>query len=407
MLSSFVLTAIREQFPALQESEHSQPLIYLDNAATTHKPQVVIDCITQHYQTHNGNVHRGNHRLTAQATSAFEGAREQVARYLNAAHTNSIIWTRGTTEALNLIAHSYVTAHLNAGDEILIGEAEHHANIVPWQIAAEKVGARIVKVAVDEQGLWDQDAFLALLSPRCKLVALAQVTNVTGNRQPIEAVIKAAHHFGAVVVVDGAQGIVHEKIDVQALDIDFYVFSGHKLYAPTGIGVLYAKPELLNAMPVWQGGGKMVENVTFEQTTFASLPYKFEAGTPNISGAIALACALDWFAQWDLLSVQQHIHHLQQAAYQALTQIDGVQIIGYQAQSSIISFVVDDVHLQDLAILLDQQNIAVRSGHHCAHPLMTALKLSGTLRLSFAIYNQMSDVDAFIQALNKALMLLR
>ncbi|MBY7883861.1 cysteine desulfurase CsdA [Vibrio fluvialis] len=396
------IAAIRAQFPALNQTVNEQPLIYLDSAATTQKPQVVIDAITRYYSAQNANVHRGSHSLTAHATSQFEAARERVAQFIGAPSTKSIIWTRGATEALNLIAQTYARNTLKAGDEILVSETEHHANIVPWQIVAEQTGAKVVKVPMTRDGEFGLEAFHELLSERCKIVALAHITNVTGTRQPIETVIAAAHQVGAIVVVDGAQGIVHEIVDVAALDADFYVFSGHKLYAPAGIGVLYGKQALLEAMPPWHGGGKMVEKVSFGGTTYSGLPGKFEAGTPNVAGAIALKAAIDWYSQFDRGEVEAHLHHLQTLTYQALSKMEDIRVLGYQPDASILSVVMEGVHHQDLATLLDQQGIAVRAGHHCAHPLMEAFGVKGTVRISFGIYNSEQEVAQLIKAIEKA-----
>lgn len=401
-MTSLNIQAIREQFPALNQTD----LVYLDSAATSQKPQSVIDIVSHYYQQHNANVHRGSYSLTRQVTQKFEQARHQVARFIGAISHKEIIWTRGATEALNLIANSYACTYLTSGDEILIGEAEHHANIVPWQIAAQKTGAKIVKVPITNNALFDLDAFNKRINHKTKIVSLAHITNVTGARQPIEEVITKAHQVGAVVIIDGAQGIVHETINVHELDADFYVFSGHKLYAPNGIGVLYGKQALLEMMPPWQAGGKMVEKVSFEQTTYAPLPYKFEAGTPNVAGAIALATAIEWLQSFDAHLVHSHIANLQQQAYLALSQIDGIRFIGYQAGACILSFVIDGIHHQDIATLLDNQGIAIRAGHHCAHPLMDAMQISGCIRLSFAIYNNKEDVNRFVAAINKALELL-
>ncbi|EMH3446127.1 cysteine desulfurase CsdA [Vibrio harveyi] len=398
----FDVNAVREQFPALNQDVNQSPLVYLDSAATTQKPQCVIDVISRYYSAQNANVHRGSHSLTANATSQFEAARETVAKFIGASSSKEIIWTRGATEALNLIAQTYARSTLQAGDEILISEMEHHANIVPWQIVAEQTGAKIVKVPMTSDCQFDINAFEALLSERCKIVACAQITNVTGSRQPIEKIIATAHAAGAVVVVDGAQGIVHEPLNLAELDVDFYVFSGHKLYAPAGIGVLYGKLELLEAMPPWHGGGKMVERVSFEKTTFSALPGKFEAGTPNVAGAIALAKAIDWYQSFDQAAVEAHLHSLQDKVYQALSQLDDIQILGYQPSASVLTFVMDGVHHQDIATLLDQQGIAVRAGHHCAHPLMDALNVKGTVRVSFGIYNTLEDVEKLIAAVEKA-----
>ncbi|EKO3398887.1 cysteine desulfurase CsdA [Vibrio fluvialis] len=396
------IAAIRAQFPALNQTVNEQPLIYLDSAATTQKPQVVIDAITRYYSAQNANVHRGSHSLTAHATSQFEAARERVAQFIGAPSTKSIIWTRGATEALNLIAQTYARNTLRAGDEILVSETEHHANIVPWQIVAEQTGAKVVKVPMTRDGEFGLEAFHELLSERCKIVALAHITNVTGTRQPIEAVIAAAHQVGAIVVVDGAQGIVHETVDVAALDADFYVFSGHKLYAPAGIGVLYGKQALLEAMPPWHGGGKMVEKVSFGGTTYSGLPGKFEAGTPNVAGAIALKAAIDWYSHFERTEVEAHLHHLQTLTYQALSKMEDIRVLGYQPDASILSVVMEGVHHQDLATLLDQQGIAVRAGHHCAHPLMEAFGVKGTVRISFGIYNSEQEVAQLIKAIEKA-----
>ncbi|EHK7405362.1 cysteine desulfurase CsdA [Vibrio parahaemolyticus] len=398
----FDVNAVREQFPALNQDVNQSPLVYLDSAATTQKPQCVIDVIIRYYSAQNANVHRGSHSLTANATSQFEAAREAVATFIGANSSKEIIWTRGATEALNLIAQTYARSTLQPGDEILISEMEHHANIVPWQIVAEQTGAKIVKVPMTPECQFDLQAFEQKLSERCKIVACAQITNVTGTRQPIEKITELAHSVGAVVVVDGAQGIVHEQLDLSASDIDFYVFSGHKLYAPAGIGVLYGKLELLEAMPPWHGGGKMVERVSFEKTTFSALPGKFEAGTPNVAGAIALAKAIEWYQGFDHHEVEGHLHALQDKAYQALNALDDIHILGYQPNASVLTFVMDGVHHQDMATLLDQQGIAVRAGHHCAHPLMDALNVKGTVRVSFGIYNTAEDVDRLIAAVEKA-----
>ncbi|WP_436323120.1 cysteine desulfurase CsdA [Vibrio cidicii] len=402
----FDVDSVRAQFPALQQSVHGSPLVYLDSAATTQKPQCVIDAISHYYSRHNANVHRGSHSLTAEATSQFEQARHSIAQFIGAQSDQEIIWTRGATEALNLIAQTYARSTLQPGDEILVGEMEHHANIVPWQMVAEQTGAKVVKIPMTKDCQWNMTAFSQRLSNRCKIVAVAQITNVTASRQPIEAIITLAHQVGAIVVVDGAQGIVHEPVKVAELNADFYVFSGHKLYAPAGIGVLYGKLALLEAMPPWHGGGKMVERVSFDKTTFSALPGKFEAGTPNVAGALALAKAIEWYQGFERQEVEAHLHQLQSAAYQALVNIDGIRVIGYQANASVLTFVVDGVHHQDIATLLDQQGIAVRAGHHCAHPLMDALGVSGTVRVSFAIYNTMDDVERLIAAVKKALELL-
>ncbi|EPS3399092.1 cysteine desulfurase CsdA [Vibrio vulnificus] len=398
----FDVQAIRQQFPALAQQVNQNELVYLDSAATTQKPQCVIDAITQYYSSQNANVHRGSHSLTASATSQFEAARECVAHFIGAQSSKEIIWTRGATEALNLIAQTYARSTLHVGDEILVGEMEHHANIVPWQMVAEQTGAKVVKIPMTADCQLDIESLKTLMNERVKIVAVAQTTNVTATRQPIESIIELAHQHGAIVVVDGAQGIVHEPVDMRTLDADFYVFSGHKLYAPAGIGVLYGKLALLEAMPPWHGGGKMVEKVSFEKTTFSALPGKFEAGTPNVAGAIALAKAIEWYQGFARDEVESHLHQLQSATFRALSEMEDIRVIGYQNNASVITFVMDGVHHQDIATLLDQQGIAVRAGHHCAHPLMDALGVKGTVRVSFAIYNTMEDVEKLIAALEKA-----
>lgn len=406
MTAQFDINQVYQQFPALQQNCNGQPLVYLDSAATAQKPLAVIETIQQYYSGHNANVHRGSHSLTASATAKFEQARQTVQQFIHAQHSCEIIWTRGATEALNLIAQTYARQTLQPGDEILVSELEHHANIVPWQIVAEQTGANVVKIPMLPDCTLDMDAFHQLLTNKTKIVAIAHITNVTGTRNPIESITTAAHHYNAVVVVDGAQGIVHEAVDVQTLDADFYVFSGHKLYAPAGIGVLYGKKALLEAMPPWHGGGKMVEKVSFSGTTFSALPGKFEAGTPNVAGSLALATAIEWLESLDRHGAEKHIAQLRQKAIEGISEIDDLRIIGLQEHASIFSFVVDGVHHQDIATLLDQQGIALRAGHHCAHPMLDALGLTGTLRVSLALYNTEQDVERFIAALHKACSLL-
>ncbi|PSW12592.1 cysteine desulfurase CsdA [Photobacterium sanctipauli] len=406
MTAQFNITSLRQQFPALDQHCNGQPLVYLDSAATTQKPKVVIETIQQYYSGHNANVHRGSHTLTASATAQFEQARATVQQFIHAADSKEIIWTRGATEALNLIAQTYARNTLQAGDEILVSEIEHHANIVPWQIVAEQTGAKVVKIPMLPDCTLDMAAFSQRLSNKTKIVAIAHVTNVTGTRNPVEEMIEAAHKVGAVTVIDGAQAVAHEQVDVQALDADFYVFSGHKIFAPAGIGVLYGKKALLEAMPPWHGGGKMVEKVSFDGTTFSALPGKFEAGTPNVAGSLAFAAAINWFQSIDREGAEHHIQALRQQALEGIRDIDDLRIVGLQPEASLFSFVVDGVHHQDIATLLDQQGIALRAGHHCAHPMMDALGLKGTLRVSLAMYNTAQDVERFIAALHKACSLL-
>ncbi len=394
----FDIHSIRAQFPALA----APSAVYLDSAATAQKPNVVLSAIQQTYQQGHANVHRGNHQLTASATDSFEQARQNVQHFINARFSQEIVWTRGATEALNLIAQSYARPLLQKGDTILVSEMEHHANIVPWQMVAEQTGAEVVKIPMLANCTLDMDAFEQCLTETTKIVAIAHITNVTGTRLPIETIIAKAHAKGAKVVVDGAQGIVHESVDVQALDADFYVFSGHKLYAPTGIGVLYGKKALLDAMPPWHGGGKMVEKVSFSGTTFAGLPGKFEAGTPNIAGAVALSAAIEWLKDLDREAIEAHTLALRDRAINGIKDIEDIRFIGLQEESSVFSFVIDGVHYQDIALLLDQQNVAVRAGNHCAHPFCDALDLAGTIRVSIALYNTEEDIDTFVSALIKA-----
>ncbi|MGR5149531.1 cysteine desulfurase CsdA [Photobacterium alginatilyticum] len=402
MTAQFDINQIRQQFPALAQDCNGQPLVYLDSAATTQKPKIVIETIQQYYSGHNANVHRGSHTLTAAATVQFERARSTVQQFINAEHHKEIIWTRGATEALNLIAQTYARQTLEPGDEILVSELEHHANIVPWQIVAEQTGAKVVKIPMTADCRLDMDAFHQRLGSKTKIVAVAHITNVTGTRNPIEEMIAAAHQHGAITVIDGAQAVAHEKVDVQALNADFYVFSGHKIFAPAGIGVLYGKKALLEAMPPWHGGGKMVEKVSFEGTTFSALPGKFEAGTPNVAGSLALAAAIDWLGKLDHQAAEHHIHQLRQQALEGIKDIEDLRVVGLQPDACLFSFVVDGVHHQDIATLLDQQGIALRAGHHCAHPMLDALRLTGTLRVSLALYNTEQDVERFIAALHKA-----
>ncbi len=403
----FNVSSLRQQFPALEATDSQQPSsVYLDSAATTHKPKAVIDAITHYYSRQNANVHRGSHKLTANATLEFERARQTVTDFIGASNSKEIVWTRGATEAINLIAQSYARSTLKPGDEIVIGEMEHHANIVPWQIVAEQTGAVIIKVPMSNSCTIAYEAYQQAITKRCKIVAIGHVSNVTGTRHPVEQVIEYAHRQGAIIVVDGAQAVAHEKVDVQALNADFYVFSGHKMFAPTGIGVLYGKQHLLESMPVWHGGGKMVTKVSFERTTYNDLPGKFEAGTPNTAGAIALATAIEWLNNIDRDAAEQHVQQLQQLAYQRLSALEDLKVVGYQPHASVLTFVVDGVHHQDIATLLDQQGIALRAGHHCAHPMMDALGVKGTVRASFALYNSVEDVERLVEAVEKALDLL-
>ncbi|MBE0483292.1 MAG: cysteine desulfurase [Bacterioplanes sp.] len=394
---------IRADFPALNQHVNGKPLIYLDNGATTHKPQAVIDALSYYYQHDNSNVHRGAHTLSDRATARFENARRTVQQFLNAAHAEEIVWTRGTTEGINLVASTWGRANLQQGDQILISAMEHHSNIVPWQMLCEQQGAELVVIPVSNEGVLDLDAFDALLNERVKLVSLIHVSNALGTINPIEHVINKAHAIGAKVLIDGAQSVAHWAIDVQALDVDFFVFSGHKLFAPTGIGALYGKAELLNAMPPYQGGGEMIEHVSFSKTTYNVLPYKFEAGTPNIAGAIGLAAAIDYLATLDRVALAKHEDALLQRCQQAASALGGIREIGQAAhKASIFGFLLDGAHPADVGTLLDQQGIAVRTGHHCAMPIMAQMGIPGSVRASLTFYNTLAEVDALFVGLEKA-----
>lgn len=406
-LPTFEVERVRADFPLLGTQVNGKPLVYLDNAATTQKPRCVIAALVRYYETINANVHRGVHTLSQRATDEFEGAREAVRGFINAASTREIVFTRGTTEAINLVAQSYGRTFLRAGDEVLIGEAEHHANIVPWQQLRDTHGTVLKVAPINDAGELDLAAFAEQLSPRTKLVAIGQVSNALGTVNPIAEIIKLAHAQGAKVLVDGAQSVGHGPVDVTALDCDFFAFSGHKLFAPTGIGVLYAKAELLEAMPPWQGGGDMIRTVSFEHTEWNDLPFKFEAGTPDIAGGIGLKAALDYLAGLDFAAAARHEHDLLQYATARAAEITGLRLIGTAKEKvAVLSFVVEGINSQDLGVLLDSQGVAIRTGHHCAMPVMTRFGVAGTARASFAFYNTREDVDRFFAALAKALEIL-
>lgn len=394
--------SIRKQFPILQREVKGRPLVYLDNAATSQKPASVLKALDDYYRLHNANIHRGIHTLAEEATAAFETTRETARRFLNAATTEEIIFTRGTTEGINLVASSWGRTFLQPGDEIIISTLEHHSNIVPWQMIAQEKGAQIKVVPVTDQGEFQLDAFLAMLSPRTKFVSIVHVSNALGVINPVRQVIEAAHAAGALVLVDGAQSSVHLDIDVQALDCDFFAFSGHKVYGPTGVGVLYGKKKILETMPPYQGGGEMIREVDFSGTTYNELPYKFEAGTPNIGDVVALKYALDFIRETGKDRIRAHEEDLLRYATAQLKTVDGLRIIGdIENKVSVISFVIDGIHPQDIGILLDNQGIAVRTGHHCTQPLMKRLGLPGTSRASFAVYNTREEVDALLKGLLK------
>ncbi|MFM5354104.1 aminotransferase class V-fold PLP-dependent enzyme [Aeromonas dhakensis] len=393
---------LRSQFPALAQEVNGHPLVYLDNAATTQKPKAVLDAINHYYRADNANVHRAAHALSGRATRAFEDARETVARFINAPRSHEVIWTRGTTEAINLVAQSWGVSKLRAGDEVVLSTLEHHANIVPWQLVAQRTGAIIRVVPLDERGDLDMATYLAMLGPRTRLVSVAHVSNALGTVNPVEQIVEAAKAVGALTLIDGAQAVAHFEVDVQAIGCDFYVFSGHKLYGPTGIGVLWGRTELLERMPPWQAGGEMIDRVSFSGTTFNSLPFKFEAGTPHIAGAIGLAAAIDFVMAQDRQWLAQHEQALTDYLVAGLQQVPGLHLVGEPGlRAGAVSFLLSDIHPQDAATLLDMQGIALRVGHHCAMPLMESLGIGGTLRASLACYNNRDDVDALLAALHK------
>jgi cysteine sulfinate desulfinase/cysteine desulfurase/selenocysteine lyase len=393
---------LRGQFPALAQEVNGHPLVYLDNAATTQKPQAVLDAINHYYRADNANVHRAAHALSGRATRAFEDARETVARFINAPRSHEVIWTRGTTEAINLVAQSWGMSELRAGDEIVLSTLEHHANIVPWQLVAQRTGAVIRVIPLDERGDLDIAAYLALLGPRTRLVSVAHVSNALGTVNPVKEMVAAAKAVGSLSLIDGAQAVAHLEVDVQAIGCDFYAFSGHKLYGPTGIGVLWGRTELLERMPPWQAGGEMIDRVSFSGTTFNILPFKFEAGTPHIAGAIGLAAAIGFVMEQDKDSLASHEAVLTDYLVAGLQQMPGLRLVGDPGQrAGAISFLLEDIHPQDAATLLDMQGIALRVGHHCAMPLMESLGVGGTMRASLACYNNRDDVDALLAALHK------
>lgn len=393
---------LRADFPILGEQVQGLPLIYFDNAATTQKPRVVIEAQSEYYRHSNANVHRASHCLSSRATEAFERARENVARFIGAASPREIIWTRGATEAINLVAHSYGRSQLHAGDLILVSTLEHHANIVPWQLLAQQMGARIEAIPLLDDGSLDQAAYLLLLQQGPRLVALTHASNALGTLNPVAQMTRAAQAAGARVLIDGAQSTPHLTIDVQALGCDFFVFSGHKVFGPTGIGALWARESLLDAMPPWQAGGEMIEHVSFKGTRFAGLPFKFEAGTPNIAGVIGLDAAIGYLQQFDRSALEAHEMQLLTRALELCRAIPGFSSVGTAPRRvSLMSFCIDGMHQQDLALLLDQQGIAVRAGHHCAMPLMQRLGLPGTLRASFAFYNTLAEVEHFAAVLKQ------
>lgn len=393
---------VREDFPILSREVYGKPLVYFDNGATTQKPRSVVDAIADEYYSVNANVHRGVHFLSQQATELHEASRETVRRFINARSTNEIIFTRGTTESINLLASSFSEAFLNDGDEVVVSVMEHHSNIVPWQLQAMRKGIVLKVIPMNDRGELLQEEYEHLFSERTKLVCVAHVSNVLGTVNPVKEMIATAHAHGVPVLVDGAQSVPHMAVDVQALDADFYVFSGHKVYGPTGVGVLYGKEDWLDKLPPYQGGGEMIQHVSFERTTFNELPFKFEAGTPDYIGTTGLAKALDYVSAIGMEQIAAHEHQLTQYAMQRLKEIPGMRIFGEAAdKGSVISFLVGNIHHFDMGTLLDRLGIAVRTGHHCAQPLMQRLGIEGTVRASFGLYNTREEIDVLVAGIER------
>ena len=402
----FDVNNIRKDFPILKRTVNGQPLVYFDNAATSQTPNQVIDVIADYYRNYNSNIHRGVHTLSQEATDAYEGARKTVQNHFNAAHPHEIIMTSGTTHSINIIASGY-TQILREGDELILSAMEHHSNIVPWQMLCERTGAVLKVIPMNQTGVLEMDAYKALLSEKTKLVFVNHVSNALGTVNPIDEIIKEAHAIGAKVLLDGAQAAPHIKADVQALDVDFYVTSAHKLCGPTGVGMLYGKESLLNMLPPYQGGGEMIAEVRFEKTTYADLPHKFEAGTPNIAGGIAFGAALDYMNGIGFDTIAAYEHELLDYATEQLKVIEGVRIYGEAPQkTAVVSFNVNGIHRYDIGSILDKLGIAVRTGHHCAQPIMDFYKIPGTVRASFSFYNTKEEIDMMIKALKRAIQML-
>lgn len=403
----FSVDEVRKDFPTLNREVYGKPLVYFDNGATSQKPQCVIDRISRYYEDENANIHRGVHYLSQFSTTNYENARTTIQEYLNAEFNEEIIFTTGTTGSINLVAFSFGQL-LKSGDEIIISAMEHHSNIVPWQLMCERTGAMLKVIPMSETGELDLDAYRSLLSDKTKLVSVTHISNTLGTINPVKEMIDLAHEAGALFLVDGAQSIQHMKIDVRELDCDFFAFSGHKVFGPTGVGVLYGKRDILNSMPPYQGGGDMIEKVTFEKTTYNELPHKFEAGTPNISGGLGLGEAINYLSGLNLDEIQKYEKGLAVYAEEQLKAIKGLRIIGNaQHKTSVVSFIIDGLHPFDVGTLLDKMGIAVRTGHHCTQPIMDFFGIPGTIRASFAFYNTKSEIDSFIQALNRSVEMLR
>jgi cysteine desulfurase/selenocysteine lyase len=403
----FNIEKIRAEFPTIHRTVYGKDLVYFDNGATSQKPQVVIDAINTYYTENNSNIHRGVHYLSQLATAQYEEARKIIQTYINAPLEEEVLFTKGTSDGINLVAFSFGEL-LNAGDEVIISAMEHHSNIVPWQMMCERKGCKLLVIPINDRGELIMEEFDGLLSSKTKLVAVTHISNSLGTINPIEEIIEKAHAVGAKVLIDGAQSIQHMRVDVQALDCDFFAFSGHKVFGPTGIGILYGKKAILDQMPPYQGGGDMIAKVTFEKTTYNDLPHKFEAGTPHIAGGICLGTAIKFISELDMDAVQAHEQHLVNYAEEQLIKIEGMRLIGTaQNKTSVVSFIIDGIHPFDLGTLLDKQGVAVRTGHHCTQPLMDFFQIPGTIRASFAFYNTIEEIDIFMSALHRAINMLR
>lgn len=395
---------LRKEFPLLHQEIHDLPLVYLDNAATSQKPQSVIDKERRYYEVDNANIHRGVHELSQRATDEYEKAREKIRDWINAPRVEECIFVRGTTEAINLVAQTFGRANIGVGDEIVIGHSEHHSNIVPWQLLCEEKGAKLRVIPINQLGEWDLASLDAVITPACKLVSVGHVSNALGTINKVAPVIARAKAVGAVTLLDGAQAVPHMKVDVQALDCDFYAFSAHKMYGPTGVGILWGRTELLEAMPPWQGGGEMINKVTFEETTYNEIPHKFEAGTPNIAGGIGFGAAIDFLRRVGIEEIAAHEHELEQYCSAELQKIDGIKLIGTAAEKAgVVSFIVEGVHPHDVGTLVDRYGVAIRTGHHCAQPVMDYFQIPATCRASFACYNTKAEIDALVVALKKTI----
>jgi cysteine desulfurase/selenocysteine lyase len=408
MAVAYDVTELRKQFPVLDQDINGNPLVFLDTAASSQKPRAVIDAIADYYSNHHANVHRGVYHLSQRATDMFEASRKRIATFLGIKHTKELIFTKGTTEAINLVASGFTHSILTQGDEVLITEMEHHSNIVPWQLACERTGAKLRVVKVLDNGELDMDDLRAKLNSNVKIFALVHISNALGTVNPVEEIIALAHDRGIPVLLDGSQATPHEEIDIEELDVDFYALSAHKMYGPTGFGCLYGKSEWLEKLPPYQGGGEMIDQVTFEKTTYNELPFKFEAGTPNIAGAVGTAAAIKFLDEIGLEQIKAHEHELLLFATEEMTGIEGLEIIGRATEKAgVISFVVEGLHPYDIGSILDQMGIAVRTGHHCTQPLMQRYGLPGTVRASFGMYNTMEEVEVMVKALKRTVKMLK